>query len=329
MPADPFTAFLASWAASKMLDLGIDVFSRAAGDQLLRSLGDSPQSHQWPDELTSDQINLLRTVRNTKPSRIKSFVARLRTAKDRSIVLVAPSGVGKTCVAMRLAGQTPERVVATRNTPEVTRFVAALRAINVYAPPGHYLHGDYLDTISGLMTSHKPPSVIVMVTCGGYHATADPQYEGTIQEPNFDRPGRTGKRVAELKAFLDENLKEEVGYIRDLCARLKGKMRESIPWVITVVNKKDLWWKARVKTMNRYTSETSHYGVELLNLRGPRCIGAPDASTAQHVVFPAYIIDDGFGPSPSITSTCFRQAHMEADAMVLRSLVFNKYARGH
>ena len=57
---------------------------------------------------------------------------------------MGPSGVGKTCVALRLAARVPDRVTATKGETEIERFTTALKAINVYSPPGTYKHGDYL-----------------------------------------------------------------------------------------------------------------------------------------------------------------------------------------
>jgi hypothetical protein len=309
-----------------MLDQGIKSFLRNLNDQLA-SLETSPNFHGWDPGLTADQTHLLRTLRNTTKSKLKGFVARLLTARKHPIILMGPSGVGKTCVALRLAGKTPDRVTATKDKTEKERFVADLKAINVYSPPGTRKHGDYLDTITPLMTAKNAPGVVCMVVCAGFHSTADPDYLGTMSKANFDRPGRTGRRLATLQEFRAACLKEEVVYLNDVFDRIQGKMKTSIPWVITIVNMRDLWWKYK-SALVRYTKDSSTYGRALAKLRGPAGWGAPDASTTEHTVFPAYLVDDGFGPAPSTQGTALRQAHMEADALILRALVFNKYSRG-
>ena len=325
MPIDLFTEFLIGWAAAKMLDLGIKRFQDQLSEQL-SSLEHSPRAHGWKLALTQDQISLLRTLKHTPHSKLKAFITRINPTRKNSIVLMGPSGVGKTCVALRLAGRVPDRVTATKDKVEKDRFVADLRAINVFSPPGSYAHGDYLGKIAELMTSKNPPSVVGMVVCSGFHATADPDYLGTMSSGNFGRPGRTGKRLTTLREFRSACLREEIDYINAVFEKIKGKMQTAIPWVITIVNKKDLWWKYKL-ALNRYNSELSSYGKALKRLRGPSGWGAPDGSTTQHAVFPAYLVDDGFGPAPSIQGTSFRQAHMEADALILRAVVFNKYTR--
>lgn len=327
MPTDPFLLFFASWAAGKMLDQGLDVFSENVGEDLLNSLQSSPRSHDWNAELSPDQVSFLNTVRKTTPSRLKTFISKFRSRRKNAIVLLGPSGVGKTCVGIRLAGKIPDMVKATKTTPEIESFVPDLRAIDVYSPPGHSRHGDYLDTVTKLMTSRNPPKVILMIVCGGFHATATKDYTGKLDSPKYTRPGQKSPRPTNLQEFLSSCLKEEEDYLDDVYARISGNVRETIPWIITVVNKKDLWWRSKAKTMDRYVKETSDYGRKMLQLRGPSGLGAPDGTTIPHLVFPAYLADDGFGPSPSMSRTALRQAHMEADSMVLRALVFNKYTR--
>jgi hypothetical protein len=323
---DPFTSFLVSWAAGKVLDKSFGTFV-ADIDTYVGSLIKSPLSEGWDEDLTADQISLVQTLRQTTPSRLGRFIAKFRNSRPRPIVLLGPSGVGKTCVALRLAGKTPERVMATKDAPETEKFVAGLKAINVISPPGYRLHGDYLDTVSRLMRSNQPPSVICVIVCGGFHATALPGFEGTLEKPNFSRPDQRGAIPATIEGFRKVCFREEELYLGDVFDTVAGHLRESIPWVVTVVNKRDLWWHYP-DVMKRYESQRSGYGKALTKLRGPECFGAPDGSTSSHILFPAYLSDDGFGPDPSFQSTALRQAHMEADAMVLRAIVFNKYARG-
>jgi hypothetical protein len=325
MPLEPFLTFLGSWAARKVLDGSYSFFMEQI-DTYTNSLIKSPIAEGWHTPLTPDQVSLVKTIQQTTPSRIRSFVATMRKARPRPIILLGPSGVGKTCVALRLAGKTPDRVVATRDTPETEKFVAGLKAIKVLSPPGYRLHGDYLDTVSELITSENPPSVVCIVVCGGFHATAKKEHEGTLDKPNFRRPGATVV-PANIKEFRRMCYREEELYLQDVYEMVAGKLKESIPWVITIANKRDLWWHY-AEVLKRYESSTSGYGRALNRLRGPECFGAPDKSTSSHILFPAYISDDGFGPDPSFESTALRQAHMEADAMILRALVFNKYARG-
>jgi hypothetical protein len=325
MPIDPFLSFLGSWAARKVLDRGFSVFVEQI-DTYAGSLLKSPLSEGWESTLTPDQESLIETIRQTTPSRIRKFVSMLRKDRPRPVILLGPSGVGKTCVALRLAGKTPDRVAATRDAPEIEKFVAGLKAIKVVSPPGYRLHGDYLDTVKKLITSKQPPSVVCLVVCGGFHATATKEHEGTLEKPNFSRPGLR-KAALNIKEFRKICYREEELYLDDVFKMVAGKLQESIPWAITIANKRDLWWHDH-SVLTRYDSRTSGYGRALHRILGPKCFGAPDNSTSSHILFPAYLSDDGFGPDPSFQSTALRQAHMEADAMILRALVFNKYARG-
>ena len=309
-----------------MLNIGVVAFKKEM-DDYLNSLENSPKSHGWGEALTPNQVSLLQTLRNCSPSLLKTFVSKMKPDRKNPIVLIGPSGVGKTCVALRLAGKRPDRVSATKDKTDRTQFIADMEAINVYSPPGTYKHGNYLDTVVKLMTSKTPPSVVCMVVCSGFHATADGPYLGTLDKPNFNRPDKKKGVLKNLKEFRDFCLNEEIEYLNDLFERIKGKMKSSIPWVITIVNKKDLWWKYK-NALNRYTSDNSVYSKTLAKLRGPEGWGAPDRSVTQHIVFPSYLVDDGFGPSPSIPGTSLRQANMEADTLILRGLVFNKYTRG-
>jgi len=241
---------------------------------------------------------------------------------------LGPSGVGKSSVAMRLAGKNPEHVKASRGRGEVEKFIADLKKLNIISPPGHYIHGEYLSDFEKSVTSNSPPPLIIFVAAAGYHATAEDAYIGRLDRANYNRPGLRGGKPRKINTFVDLCLKEEEAYLEDIIEKISGKMKKSIPWVITIANKKDLWWDERESVIKRYSSIESEYGKRLYQVRGNEGFGGPDQSTSNHIVFPAYLSDNGFSPNPAFKRTSLTQAHMEADSMILRALVFHKYLRG-
>jgi hypothetical protein len=324
---ETFFVFLSQWLAGNILNSGARTIGRVLQEKILY-LQRHPGNNGWNQPLTPEQEKLLEALKATKPIVWKRWFARMRTSAQRPIVVLGPSGVGKTIVGFHLAGIKPRRAVQMSDQIELQSLVAQLKAVDIHIAPGSLIHGEGPGRVFQKIVSDNPPKLVIIVIAGGYHATARATYIGDCNTPNYARPGSGRKALASsIEEFTKEcREKEEIAFLEDLLDATKGLVRGRIPWVITVVNKRDLW-QARGDSdeiLKRYVDEESPYGSRLFEIRREWGLG----QLAAHDCFPAYLDDNGFTPDPKVTKRALTQADILADAMVLRALVFLRYTEG-
>ena len=99
-----FLEFLAAYLASHVLDYGLS-FSKKRLVEQLNGFQTDPNQYGWSTALTRQQNDLIKVLKRTKSSSWIRFFIHGPLLKDRPIAFIGPSGAGKTCIALRIAGK--------------------------------------------------------------------------------------------------------------------------------------------------------------------------------------------------------------------------------
>jgi adenylate kinase family enzyme len=318
-----FLEFLAGYIASKILSHGLS-FARDVLTEELYKLRSNPRSVGWKsDGLTDEQQYLIEAIEKTLPITWRRHFIRGPLLKDRPIVIIGPSGVGKTLIASRIAGQKPGTVPSMSSGAERERLISGWQGNNIMVAPGSLQQDEKggINKVIKSIRSKKSPKVVVIVVAGGYHAT-----EAEILRNTFLRPGEDQPVADNLDEFIEYCLKEELAYIKFFLQKTHQKIRKRIPSIVTIVNKRDLWGARRdhKRRLSRYIEDSSEYGKLIQALRSEWGLHAP----SNHDIFPVYTFGGGFHPDQSIKAKALSLEAAEADAMVLRGLIFYQYTEG-
>lgn len=332
-----FLGFIFDWLGVKILDAGLSSAWKGL-EQQLDSLIDQPTANGWDEEWTDEQRRFIHALKITHPSAWNRGIAQLKKAHSRPIIIIGPSGVGKTVVGLQLAGIEP-RDVETSREMEIKKLVGALREIKVYIAPGSFIHNEGAVKVLQKLTNQNAPKVVINVVAGGFHATASKGFIGDLTTPNFMRPGNDENVASNTNGFLAYcRDTEEVEYLDSVYQSCKGKIQTRIPWIISVVNKKDLWQalpdpksianryaKKNVKQMQK-RQKSPNFGNMMHKLREEFSNG--DTLTGYDSL-PVYLDNNGFYPDPKVRKLALPKSEMLADAMILRATVYLRYTEGN
>ncbi|PRP95651.1 hypothetical protein ENSA5_37840 [Enhygromyxa salina] len=328
---DSLRTFLIKRAARPMLDYTLTIL-----DEELRKLDDVSPPPEWQGgRLTPEQrqfVAMLPALQGdvSTTSHVRSW---LRQAPKRGIILLGPSGVGKSQIDLRLRGKAPREDILYTAEDEARRLVLQGRRVPLLDTPGEPRHAmsGYANVLD-VMVGSEPPAIAVIVVAGGYLATSMPELRAT-----FIRPNSRAKPVAHTTdEFVSKCREEEATYLRELVdhcrAHAQTKGIEPVPQqrlrsVITVVNKRDLWGATsseQAATLARYRDPDSAFGVALQEFRD--AFGAPDQHS--HDVLPLFTHANGFHPDPTIAAQALTPFHSALDALILRTLVSYRYTGG-
>ena len=330
-----FLAYIFTWLGGKILDAGLARTGKALEGQL-DSLADSPDVHGWNDVWTEEQRKFIQALKQTHPSAWRRRIAYLKKSHSRPIIIIGPSGVGKTVVGLQLAGIEPKNV-ETSHKMEVKNLVASLREIKVYIAPGSFIHNEGAVKVLKKLTNKNAPKVVINVVAGGYHATASKGYYGDLDTPNLTRPGLDYNVASSTNGFLAycRNV-EEIAYLDSVYQHCKGKIQTRIPWIINVINKKDLWQAspAHLSIMNRYAehkvkpqgAKNPNFGNRMYKLRKEFANG--DVLPGYESLS-VYLDNNGFYPDPTVKKLALPKSEILADTMIMRATVYLRYTEGN
>jgi hypothetical protein len=328
---DSLRSYLIKRAAQPMLDYTLAVID----DELRKIVGDSPPPDWAGAKLTEEQrefVEMLPALQG-EASIVSHIRSWLRHAPTRGIILLGPSGGGKSQLELRLRGKSPKEDILYTTNERARRLVLQGRRVPLVDTPGDHRHAltgfaDVLDTL----ISAEPPSVAVIVVAGGHLATSMPELRAT-----FIRPSSRRQPVAmNTDEFLIRCREEEVTYLRDLTdycrAHAKAKGIDPMPQqrlraVITVANKRDLWGAKpdlEAATLAYYRDPSSAYGVALQEFRD--VFGASEQHS--HDMLPVFTHGGGFHPDPTVAAQALTPFHSAIDALLLRTLVSYRYTGG-
>lgn len=224
----------------------------------------------------------------------QSFFKRLATfAKRPNYVLVLGStGVGKSQFIESLtsaAAPAIDRMDRTQHDPEQT-VILAKKKLTITDTPGQTAHRS-VRTRAILRRMSKKSVGIVNVVAWGYH-----EYR-TGSDEALDANGEAAER------WLMSHRSVEIEALQEW-ALAAG----NVSWVLTVVNKADLWWDERESVVDHY--ENGRYNKALVR-NGARSTLVLEYSATRH---PFY------GSAP-MSGTFSEDDRMERQQVVLRELI--------
>ncbi len=327
-----FLTLLVNFAAKKLFNLAGDKTKRRLIEEIQKA-ANNPQSFGL-ESLNESQEGLIKDLITTQYSLWQqplSLVPR-PLLNESPIVIIGPSGVGKSMIADRLMGKEPNPSQLSSVRPELRRIKVASwpPGVKLIVAPGDWEEDSHgIKKVISIIASNKPPKIICLVTCYGYHATEGFLYRGT-----YNRPSQDDDNNAETQEeFIEKCLQEEIIYLKRFMKQMRKylenqritEIRKRIPKVLLIINKKDLWQSNHKESdvIQRYTNPDSEFGRVISNFR--RMVGLDYEASYQ--VFPNYTFWGGFHPDPSVKASAFTREQAEASALVLRALIYNMYRR--
>lgn len=190
----------------------------------------------------------------------KTVEKLLRRWRKRNILVLGFTGVGKTSLLRYMFGLQSQD--EGQPTTRANRYIfkigdTTFRAVDT---PGHPTFKDLLDTeIDSLLggTYHG----VINVTAFGY---SQPQHGRPLrEEDNPYTPVLKGGRPN--PRYLERTRELEIEYMQAWASLLDP--RAKLKWVLTVVNKLDLWMSSEEAVVEHY-GPTGAYGQRLTNLIG-------------------------------------------------------------
>lgn len=169
----------------------------------------------------------------------KVFINKLRPAKK--ILLVGESGSGKTQFLNVLQEKAE---VVEKSTMTVSTVVITLpngRRLEITDTPGQQTLQDQRIKAENDICKKKYDGIINIV-CYGYQASSDTKIEDVFQ---------TGTSTVK-QAYLEDNRKKEIKQVGEWITRIDSD--SSVNWVLTIVNKADIWYSTYNAVMGYYNS---------------------------------------------------------------------------
>lgn len=170
--------------------------------------------------------------------------------KPINVLIVGESGSGKSQFLSTVQKRTEFSDSRTIISHKSTFVLPNGRRVDFYDTPGHQtLKQERIKTINEI--SRKKFSGIVNVVCCGYQAV-----EGAKVTEAF-----RGDEVKE--DFLKENRARELKQLQEWMPHVDKN--SNIEWVLTIVNKADIWWGDNINALSLY-ADNSQYDNELRTL---------------------------------------------------------------
>lgn len=170
--------------------------------------------------------------------------------KSVKVLIVGESGSGKSQFLSTIQENKEFSESRTLVSHKSTLVLPNGRRVDFYDTPGHQtLKQERTKIINEI--SRKKFNGIVNIVCCGYQAV-----EGAKASEIFQ-----GEEVKE--AFLKENRAKELKQIQEWMPHIDKNSR--VEWVLTIVNKADIWWERGVDAISQY-ADNSQYDNELRSL---------------------------------------------------------------
>ena len=192
----------------------------------------------------TDRKNVIRLVEEDA-SIYDKLVARLKPANKRGILLVGPSGAGKTSLMNEITNRTPKLISTTEEID--TRFVTLTQTlVAIHDSPGQFYRA--AGEINASAYDHKP-TILALVMANGFLDTI-----GTGSE--LKRP--LEKPAVNLKKYLAKAKSEELNWLKVFVELVKVPKNFKVKYLILVINKLDLWFQ-------NHADVTAHYSTGEFN----------------------------------------------------------------
>ena len=220
-----------------------------------------------------------------------------------NVLLLGPTGVGKTQVRDHLKDSIPQVIhVASRTLPgePPKTVVVDGTPYEFYDTPGDEGMSDvrHQDATRHVM---RPRAGILNVVSYGYH-----EYD-TNQDQVFDGDGSISER------YLSSHRRVETSMLLEWIPIIKSA--NEAPWVITVLNKADLWWHMRQQVRDFYLN--GRYG-ELIKSNGLK----------HSLVYCAAIRHNFFGRPGTISGHFDDRSMAEVEGKLVKQLLVSSGKKG-
>lgn len=169
------------------------------------------------------------------------------------IAVYGDSGVGKTQFLRTLTGKQSYMIVdkRTRNTEKHPMTLRTGRKLLLIDIPGHSSFKSIRDTVLNDITRGKIKGLINLVNYG--------YQDSELLDPITTFRGNTSEVKQE---FLKENKKREIQRTQEFVDRIGHDVK--LDWIITVINKADVWHKERDVVEEYYTNGEYYQVVQPL-----------------------------------------------------------------
>lgn len=186
----------------------------------------------------------LDVVELSKKDKVKRFVNSLFTRRVK-IVVYGDSGVGKTQFLRMITGKNSYLLVneRTRNIERHNVTLRSGRKIQFIDMPGHESNKNVRDQILNEITRGKIDGVINIVDYG--------YQDSELLQADPSSAFKTGSNEVKQE-YLRDNRKREIKRTQEFIDRMGPDVK--LKWVITVINKADVWHKQRQEVVDYYTS---------------------------------------------------------------------------
>lgn len=175
--------------------------------------------------------------------RLVGKITRLFKEGRADIVVFGAGGVGKTRLGARLSGKAPYGKPSPNYRPDITLKTVGWpdRFGGIRILPGQVERHDVWN--QQLQAVHQRKGLINVVSWG-MHTPEQDSYTG---HPLF----RSGMSKDEfLSIYIPHCRNLEIEFMKELAPHLKALSKPF--WILTLVNKQDLWWRSRLDVENHY-----------------------------------------------------------------------------
>lgn len=176
------------------------------------------------------------------------------------ILLLGSTGVGKSSVLKSLINETMDALIRSPSTSDIDRQSIRINKepVIIYDTPGQDCHESKREEIiRDVLADRIKLSGIINVVAYGYHERLG-VLDGALK---ISSNGRIKENS--LDEYLKKHRQLEIEF---LLKEMSSLSSQNAKWLITLVNKADMWWDTQYPVLQYYTSTSEPYYQSLHTL---------------------------------------------------------------